>query len=269
MGCSFCLTEDITNEEFEQIIKDMNDEYQLYMQFLYKLKNDLNSSILNDKHSNNNINNITQSKEFYIIPRNWFENWEKRIEYIIKQNINKSVDFNFKDKNFDNQEKYYYELFTDELWVKINRNKSYKISKGQKFKGLICNNLIIFDSAQNSYYIEIFFFENDDDLFLTNLFFSFDKCDDKRKEYKDLLKLLQTSPIQEIFGNIYYDHSEEFTEKNKKYTIHNKTRKASKEIEIFRKEQFDLFISKEKGEDKEKINEENQNNNNNKIENYS
>ena len=100
MGCACCLSEDITDEEFEQIIKDVYDEYQLYMQFLYKLKNDLNSSIFSDKHSNNNINNQTHSKEFYIIPRNWFDNWEKRIEIIIKHNMKKSVDFNFKVKNF-------------------------------------------------------------------------------------------------------------------------------------------------------------------------
>ena len=173
MGCVCCLSEDITNPEFEQIIKDVNDEYQLYMQFLYQLKNDLNSSIYSDKHSNNNINNQTHSKEFYIIPRNWFENWERRIEIIIRQKMKKSVDFNFKVKNLDNSEKYCYEFVTNELWVKINRNKSYKINEGKKYKGLISNNLIIFDSAQNPYYIDIFFFKNDEDLFLTNLLFLF------------------------------------------------------------------------------------------------
>ena len=282
MGCSCCLTEDISNIDLEQIIKDANDEYQLYMQFLCKLKSDLNSSIYSDKHLNSNINNQTQSKTFYIIPRNWFENWEKRIETIIRHNMKKSVDFNFKVKNFDVSEKYYYELFTDELWIKINRNISYKINERKKFQGLICNNLIIFDSSQNSYYIEIFFFEKDEDLFLTNLLFSFDKCDDKKKEYNDLLNLLQKSPIQEIFGNLNYDFSEEFFVKSKKYIIYNKTRKTSEEIKTFRKEQLELFLSKEKDKEKEKekekenekdknkenekekenINEENKNNDN-------
>ena len=256
MGCACCLSEDITDEEFEQIIKDVYDEYQLYMQFLYKLKNDLNSSIFSDKHSNNNINNQTHSKEFYIIPRIWFDNWEKRIEIIIKHNMKKSVDFNFKVKNFDNWEKSHYELFIDELWVKINRNKSYKINEGKKLKSLICNNLIILNSAQNSYYIEIFFFKNDEDLYLTDLLFSFDKCNDKIKEYNDLLKLLQKSPIQEIFGNIHYDYSEIFFEKKKKYIIYNKTGNINEEIKNFRKEQFKLFLSKEKENENENRNEE-------------
>ena len=280
MGNSCCVTDDIIDIDFDQIIKDVNDEYQLYMQFLYKLKSDLNSSIFNDeKHSNNNINNQAKSKEFYIIPRNWFENWEKRIENIIKHNKSKSFDFNFKVRNFNNLEKYYFDLFSNELWVKINRNKLYKINERQKFRGLICNNLIIFDFTENSYYIEIFFFDKDEDLFFTDLLFSFDKCDDKKKEYNNLLNLLQTSPIHEIFGNMHYDYSEEFYDSSKKLIVYNKTGKASKEIKDFREEQFEIFHSneKEKKKENEKINEENinnvnkesnDNNNNNFCESY-
>jgi hypothetical protein len=212
--------EEIYNSNFFQLKNLFCDEYLLYLSFLKTLKIDLNSSIYVDKAPNNNQENgninIDKKKEFNLIPRNWFENWEKRIEYIIHNNQYKSYDYDFDYNEFENKTKFYYDIMTNELWSQINKNKKYNLNvKSRKKMGNICNNLIIFQHSNKENMIEIFFFKNEDDLFFTNLLFSFQKCQDIQKESFNILKLLKTSPIQEIFGNMHYDYSKKFIVKKK------------------------------------------------------
>ena len=256
MGCSWCsITEDnINDSNFGKLKNNFKEEYKEYLLFLNKLKSDLNSSIYKDNESNNNSqanNTIVKSKEFIIVPRNWFQNWEKRLEYAIQNDKYKPYDKNFEYKDMDNKAKFYYEFITKEIWAKICKNSLYKIKNQYKQKvGLICNNLIIFQYNQKYNNIEIFFFQNDDDLFFTNLLFSFENCHDEQKECISLLKILKKSPIQEIFGNMHYDYSNpKFEEQNKKIIIYNKTSKIAEQIKIFRKTQYNsLFLSNENKE---------------------
>ena len=228
------------------------EEYKLYLLFLNQLKSDLNSSRsdkennLIDVNENKNSNNIN-NKKFYIIPRKWFVNWEKRIEVIYKTNKYKSFDYDFNIPKDEKLQKFYYEIISDDLWLKLYRNQIYKLnSVTSNFKnGIICNNLIIFQyTGDNSNIIEIFFFEKDEDLFFTNLLFSFEKCKNAQSECYNLLKLLKKSPIQEILGNIKYDKSEEFNVKNNKMRIYNKTGQIEESIKTFRENQYDIqFIN--------------------------
>jgi len=94
--------------------------------------------------NNNNMNSIIP-KRFYIIPRVWFENWEKRIQFIIENNKYQEYDFSFEFKNEDKLSKFYYELITDELWLMLNRNPIYKIDKQRKIKNSIISRIIYTD----------------------------------------------------------------------------------------------------------------------------
>ena len=279
MGCSWCNTTDeiINDSNFPSIKKRLNDEYSSYLSFLNKMKTDLNSSIYNEKNSNNNqLDNIIR-KEFNLIPRNWFENWEKRIQYVIDNEKYKSYNSNFEYKDINNITKFYYELMTNDQWSLIYRNPINNIKQQTKLKtGIICNNLIIFQYTKNSNnknsnnFIEIFFFKNDEDLFFTNLLFSFEKCPEEQKECINLLNRLKKSPIQEIFGNMHYDYSNpKFIEQNKKIIIYNKTSNFIDEIKNFRKRQYDILYktpSIQGNEKEEENNNNNQNQNENKIE---
>ena len=84
----------------------------------------------------------------------------------------------------------------------------YNFSEEFKTKiGLISNNLIILQydtSLGEKNEFEIFFFEKDDDLYLTNLLFSFEKCNDANLERNNLLTILKSSPIYEILGNLFF-----------------------------------------------------------------
>ena len=251
MGCSMCNTIDeiINYSDFHQLKNLFCAEYSLYLTFLKTLKTNLNSSIYDDKTPNNNQENgninIDKKKEFNLIPRNWFENWEKRIEYIIHNNQYKSYDYDFDYNEFENKTKFYYDIMTNDLWSQINKNKEYNLNvKSKKKMGNICNNLIIFQHSNKENMIEIFFFKNEDDLFFTNLLFSFQKCQDIQKESFNILKLLKTSPIQEIFGNMHYDYSKKFIVKKKNIIIYNKTTKINENIKNFRKEQYEKMIKK-------------------------
>lgn len=262
MGCS-CnnnIGEFITSEINKPNIKErFQKEYFAYMSFIFKLKEHLNNSLFTENNSISNINenNTETKKEFYLIPLKWFEDWEKWIKDIIMKGVLKTFNGKFKYKNYKNKAKFYFRLMMEENWLTIYKNKMYNFSEDFKIKtGLICNNLIIFqyispNGEKNA--IEIFFFEKDEDLFLTNLLFSFEKCDDPHTECNNLLKILQASPIFEILGNLHYDQSKsEFFEDKKKIIIYNKTRILSEEIRYFRRKQYKLYLdsiyNKEKDE---------------------
>ena len=262
MGCS-CnnnIGEFITSEINKPNIKEkFQKEYFSYMSFIFKLKEHLNNSLFSENNSISNINgsDTTINKDFYLIPLKWFEDWEKWIKDIIMKGDLKNFNGKFKYKNYRNKYKFYFQLLLEENWLTIYKNKMYYFAEDFKIKtGLICNNLIIFQyisSSGEKNAIEIFFFEKDEDLFLTNLLFSFEKCDDPQTECNNFLKILKTSPIFEILGNLYYDLSKsEFFEKKKKIIIYNKTRILSEEIKYFRKKQYKLYLdsiyNKEKDE---------------------
>ena len=262
MGCT-CnnnIEEFIASERNMTNIKEkFKKEYYSYLRFIYKLKEKLNNSIYTKNNSNNNINesNTTKRKEFYLIPLKWFEDWEKWIKDIIMKGEFKSFKGTFKYKNYKNKSKFYFRLMTEKTWINIYKNKIYNFTENFRVKtGLICNNLIIFQylsSTGEKNAIEIFFFEKDEDLFLTNLLFSFEKCDDPNTEFNNLLNILKTSPIFEILGNLHYDQSKsEFFENKKKIKIYNKTINPSEDIKNFRKKQYQLFLdysfTKEKDE---------------------
>ena len=248
MGCS-CNNEFKRTENNIAILKeDYQKEYHSYLDFIYKLKTYLNTSQTGDKNygEENNDNNAITKKEFYLIPSKWFEEWEIWIKNIITKNEFKTFNTKFKYRNFKNKEKFYFHLITEENWMKIYKNKIYNF--GEEFKtklGIICNNLIILkygSSDGENKDIEIFFFEKDEDLFLTNLLFSFEKCEDSNYECNNLFSILKSSPIYEILGNMYYDKSKsEFIESIKKIKIYNKTRTISEDIKQFRKSQYQLF----------------------------
>ena len=246
MGCSWCNTHDeiINDSNFPFLKKILYNEYISYLSFLNKMKRDLNSSIYIEKNSNNSQQEYKVTRiDFNLIPRNWFENWEKRIEYAIDNQKFKSYKYDFEYKDTDNKTKFCYELMTNELWSLIYRNKIYNIKNQTRIKvGIICNNLIIFQYTKKSNNIEIFFFKNEEDLFFTNLLFSFEKCRDEQKECMNLLNILKKSPIQEIFGNMHYDYSnQKFIEQNKKIIIYNKTFNLVEQIKNFRKRQYDIL----------------------------
>ena len=259
MGNKCCMNSDeiYFNSNISDLKTTLIEEYKLYLLFLKQVKLNLNSSIEKNQNDNNDDNNDNSNsiinKKFYYVPRNWFENWEKRIETIYKTNKYKSFDYNFEFKNEDKLPKFYYEIISDEFWIQIYRNQMYKLnSKTRNFKNcIICNNIIIFQYTSNkSNNVELFFFEKEEDLFFTNLLFSFDKCENGQTECYNLLNLLQKSPIQEILGNIKYDKSEEFTVKSNKMVIYNKTGKIDEEIKKFRESLYDLeFVNKVHGPD--------------------
>ena len=249
MGSVCCINSDENNfiSNFSELKYKFREEYKLYLSFLNKLKLDLNSSInFSDNNENNNNTNIIHNKTFYFVPRIWFENWEKRIEIIYKTNKYKSFDCNFEFKNEKKLHKNYYEIVSDELWIQLYKNQLYKLNNviRNRKTGYICNNLIIFQYSSNkSNSIEIFFFEKDEDLFFTNLLFSFEKCHDHKNECYKLLNLLKSSPIQEILGNIKYDKSDEFKVDRNKMIIYNKTGIIANDIKNFRQTQYMIVIN--------------------------
>ena len=256
MGCS-CENSSEEIKHYQANIKKIKEncikEYNSYLNFIYKLKGYLNVSqctenlSMDEIEENKHEKNIATKKEFYLIPSKWFEDWEKWIKNIIIKNEFKALRTKFKYKNFKNKEKFYFYIMTEENWVKISKNKLYNFSEEFKTKiGLISNNLIILQydtSLGEKNEFEIFFFEKDDDLFLTNLLFSFEKCNDANLERNNLLTILKSSPIYEILGNMHYDQSQsEFFEEKKKILIYNKTRILTEEIKKFRKKQYEIFL---------------------------
>ena len=259
MGSICCLdTDDLyINTNISDLKIKLIEEYKLYLSFLKEHKININSTI-NNFENKSNINNENNNeyhtsiinKKYYYVPRNWFENWEKRIETLFKTNKYKSFDFNFDFKNDNKIQKFYYEIISMELWMQLYRNQMYNLnSVTRNFKDcIICNNIIIIQyTADKSNNVEIFFFEKEDDLFFTNLLFCFEKCENSQSECYALLDLLKKSPIQEILGNIKYDKSDEFIVKTNKMVIYNKTRKIDEEIKQFRENQYKAFINKVQG----------------------
>ena len=260
MGCSMCniIDKEINNSNFFNLKNLLNDEYLSYLSFINKIKTDLNSSIYHDKGPNNNQDNINRNnealkREFNLIPRNWFDNWEKTVKYVVQNNKYKSYNFDFKYKDIGNYTNFYYDIMTNDLWSIINKNKIYNLNVTSKKKmGVISNNLIIFQHSKKINMIEIFFFQNEDDLFFTNLLFSFEKCENAQTEAFNLFILLKTSPIQEIFGNMHYDYSKQkFIEKKKNIIIYNKTNKVNEDIKTFRKIQYEKIFKNSQIKEKE------------------
>ena len=256
MGCS-CENSSEEIKHYQANIKKIKEncvkEYNSYLNFIYKLKGYLNVSqctenlSMDEIEENKHEKNIATKKEFYLIPSKWFEDWEKWIKNIIIKNEFKALRTKFKYQNFKNKEKFYFYLMTEENWVKISKNKLYNFSEEFKTKiGLISNNLIILQydtSLGEKNEFEIFFFEKDDDLCLTNLLFSFEKCENSNSECNNLLSILKSSPIYEILGNMHYDKSKsEFIEPKKKIIIYNKTRIVNDDIKQFRKKQYEIFL---------------------------
>ena len=204
MGCS-CENSSEEIAHYQANIKKIKEncikEYNSYLNFIYKLKGYLNVSqcteniSMDEIEENKHEKNIATKKEFYLIPSKWFEDWEKWIRNIIIKNEFKALRTKFKYKNFKNKEKFYFYLMTEDNWVKIYKNKMYNFSEEFKTKiGLISNNLIILQydtSLGEKNEFEIFFFEKDDDLYLTNLLFSFEKCNDANLERNPSLNLLK------------------------------------------------------------------------------
>ena len=270
MGCSCNKSgeEFIMNESNLAKLKLIcQKEYNSFLDVIYRLKGLLNISQLTESISgielkeNKNTNNITPKKEFYLIPYKWFEDWEIWIKNLIIKNEYKTFDTKFKYKNFKNKSKFYFQLMTEENWKIIYKNKIYNFAENFKTKtGYICNNLIILEYVypkEDKNGIEIFFFEKDEDLFLTNLLFSFEKSDNSTSECNNLLNLLKSSPIYEILGNMHYDQSQsEFIESKKKIIIYNKTRLISEEIKKFRKKQYELFLNSQNKKDQDEFENE-------------
>ena len=244
MGSICCNVNDDTNfiSNYLECKTKLLDEYKSYLSFLNKLKLNFNSSSIKDDTNNNVV------EKYYLVPKTWFENWEKRIESIYSKNKYKHYDYDYEFKNEDKLIKFYYELVPEELWLKLCRNQLYKLNGNyaKTKNGIICNNLIILQYLEKYNSIEIFFFEKDDDYFFTNLLFSFENCGSQnvQTEYYNILNLLKSSPIQEILGNMHYDKSKEFNVKKSKMIIYNKTKINDEELKNFRTRQYDiLFIN--------------------------
>ena len=120
------------------------DEYKSYLSFLNKLKQNFNSSSIKDDTNNNVV------EKYYLVPRTWFENWEKRIESIYTKNKYKSYDYDYEFKNEDKLPKFYYELIPEELWTKLYRNQLYKLngSNAKTKNGMICKNICNHNKAK-------------------------------------------------------------------------------------------------------------------------
>ena len=113
MGCSCDNNiEVITNNQNNVWQKKsvFQNEYFSYLNFIFKLKENLNVSICAD--NNIDVNNEEDKyenekgkrQEFYLIPAIWFENWEKWIKNIIMRNVYESFNTKFKYKNYKNNE---------------------------------------------------------------------------------------------------------------------------------------------------------------------
>ena len=273
MGSICCNVNDDTNftSNYMEFKSRLIDEYKSYLSFLNKLKQNFNSSMIKDDTNNNVV------EKFYLVPRTWFENWEKRIVSLYVKNKYKYYDYNYEFKNEGNLPKFYYDIIPEELWIKFYRNQLYKLNgnNAKTKNGMICNNLIILQYLEKFSNIEIFFFEKDDDYYFTNLLFSFENCNSQtvETEYYNILNLLKSSPIQEILGNMHYDKSKEFNVKNSKMIIYNKTIINDEEFKNFRTKQYDiLFINPiqeiDECEEKDKDNDNDNVNNGQRIYGY-
>ena len=249
--CTISEDSNFIQANFTELKTRLICEYKSYIKFLHKLKKDLNSTILEKKkdetnqNNNNDINIYNDStksnQNFYLIPRTWFDNWEKRVEAICKTNKYKPYNLKYEYKNEEKMQFFYYELVSSDIWAEFCRNKIYKLEHyNHKIrKGMICNNLIIiFYNKINA--IEIFFFEKEEDLFFTNLLFSFEKSQENQRDCYEFLEILKKSPIQEILGVRNYDKSKEFFVDNSNMIIYNKTGEIGEEIKKFREYQYDL-----------------------------
>lgn len=262
--CKDVLDDIITNkQEFKNIKITLFEEYKTYLFFLNELKKDLcinncqtsrklsnNLNIIDISGNNDNITNENNDriskhhKMFYLIPSIWLEDWEKRVEIILEENKYKTWDISYRYKNEDIPYKFNFQLISESFWLLLVKNKLYNIDKRMKktIRGVICNNLIIIIKKK---YIEIFFFEKESDIFLSNLLFYFEEGIDER-ECKNLTKLLQVSPIQEILGNMHYNQLiHVFKIPNKKITMYNKTRKINESIKQYRIKEFMALFGKE------------------------
>ena len=221
MGCCAETIEGLSeSEKFQFIKKKLRDEYDIYLNFIQSIKKDID---LNQ--------NETIYKYFYMVPLNWFESWEKTIEMALNENRIKKSKFDFKYKNKD------FEIISEELWNKLLNDNLFLIDKEKRKikKGNICNGKIIFS---NNKYIEIFFYENEDDLFFKNLIFD---CTNNEEEIYKIYHILKTSPIHEILGNINYnelDNNFKFIGYNS--LIINKPHKILPKIKRFREYQYQL-----------------------------
>ena len=165
--CCNCFDEANNTTNISEIKIKLLEEYKSYLLFIYQLKSNLNSNrIIKDQNiiplnlNNNNVN-IIKNQRFFYVPRNWFEEWEKRIEIIYKSNKYKNFDKNLEFKKEEKIQKFYYEIISEELCLKFFRNQIYKkksVSPNYK-TGIVCNNLVIFQfTGDKSNNIEIFFF---------------------------------------------------------------------------------------------------------------
>ena len=221
MGCCAETIEGLSeSEKFQFIKKKLRDEYDIYLNFIQSIKKDID---LNQ--------NETIYKYFYMVPLNWFESWEKTIEMALKENRIKKSKFDFKYKNKD------FEIISEELWNKLLNDNLFLIDKEKRKvkKGNICNGKIIFS---NNKYIEIFFYENEDDLFFKNLIFD---CTNNEEEIYKIYHILKTSPIHEILGNINYNELDNnFKLIGYNSLIINKSHKILPKIKRFREYQYQL-----------------------------
>ena len=235
------------NEELQFIKQKLIDEYNMYLNFIQSIKNKINQ-------------NETISKYFYIVPLSWFENWEKTVQMALDENKIKKPKFDFKYKNIGISQKCNFEIISEELWNKILKDNLFSISKEKRKikKGNLCNGKIIFS---NNKFIEIFFYENEDDLFFKNLIVD---CSNNDEEIYKIYYILKTSPIQEILGNINYNElNSYFKFKGYNSLIINKPHNISSKIKKFREYKYQIFIrinQESNGNDK-KENENKSNNN--------
>ena len=252
MGCCGDTIEGLSadNEKFQFIKKKLNDEYNIYLNFIQSIKKEINQ-------------NETISKYFYTVPLNWFENWEKTIQIALGENRIIKSKFDFKYKNITIPQKCNFEIISEELWNKLLRDNIFPIEKEKRNtkKGNLCNGKIIFSDDK---FIEIFFYENEDDLFFKNLIFD---CSSNERETYKIYHMLKTSPIQEILGNINYNELDSnFKFKGYNSLIINKSNKISTKIKKFREYQYQLIIRIIK-EDIENDKKENGDKNNNSSKN--
>ena len=220
---------DESDPEYDNYKVIINEELKLYLNFIHDIKTILTT---------NPSYNIPSTKHFFLAPRFWFEDWERRVETLIEENKITNLSTKFLFKNENKPHKFFYELIPDNLWYQFIRNNLYKIDHNNRKekRAVIGNNILIFPQKKEKI-IEIFFFEKEDDIIFTNLFFEFG---DNNVQYKEYLERLKTSPIEEIFGTIHYNINEsEFNLPKLNITIYNKTRKISEKMKTFFKKQYE------------------------------
>ena len=229
-NCCQSIVIDENDVEYNTYKISIDDELKSYLEHIHNLKTIL---------ATNSSNNKTTIQLFYLIPRFWFEEWERRVEILFEKNriINFNTELSFENEN--KLYKFFYELIPENLWIQFARNKLYNFDQNKRKENrvIICNNILIIYKKNN---IEIFYYEKEDDIFFTNLFFDFgnnnDQCD-------NFLKLLRKSPIQEILGNNYYNKNiSKFNLPKYNTVIYNKTRKINERIKTFFKKEYEKYF---------------------------